>query len=153
MPAFDLIPSILVDSFVITMVTYTITLSMALIFARKLMYEVDSNQELLALVCMFYIFYYVINLFLILLSFYLLRYKFAIDVKLTFQCREYSHIRFGIFRRWPLNLLILQACFSPNFSKLWSSFAKNLSFFTFSLKLCYDKTITYFVLWIYYNDG
>lgn len=32
------------------MVSYTITMSMALIFARKLLYEVDSNQELLALV-------------------------------------------------------------------------------------------------------
>ncbi|KAJ8960678.1 hypothetical protein NQ317_012329 [Molorchus minor] len=49
LPAFELIPSIFLDSFVITMVSYTITMSMALIFARKLMYEVDSNQELLAL--------------------------------------------------------------------------------------------------------
>ncbi|EFA05376.1 prestin isoform X2 [Tribolium castaneum] len=48
-PAFALIPDILVDAFVITMVSYTITMSMALIFARKLFYEVDSNQELLAL--------------------------------------------------------------------------------------------------------
>lgn len=50
LPAFELIPHIFLDSFVITMVSYTITMSMALIFARKLMYEVDSNQELLALV-------------------------------------------------------------------------------------------------------
>jgi solute carrier family 26 protein len=48
-PAFSLIPTVFVDSFVITMVSYTVTMSMALIFARKLMYEVDSNQELLAL--------------------------------------------------------------------------------------------------------
>ncbi|XP_060532844.1 prestin-like isoform X2 [Cylas formicarius] len=49
LPAFGLIPDIWVDCVVITMVSYTITMSMALIFARKLMYEVDSNQELLAL--------------------------------------------------------------------------------------------------------
>ncbi|XP_044260384.1 prestin-like isoform X1 [Tribolium madens] len=48
-PAFALMPDILVDAFVITMVSYTVTMSMALIFARKLFYEVDSNQELLAL--------------------------------------------------------------------------------------------------------
>ncbi|CAG9861405.1 unnamed protein product [Phyllotreta striolata] len=49
LPAFELIPDIFMESFTITMVSYTITMSMALIFARKLMYEVDSNQELLAL--------------------------------------------------------------------------------------------------------
>ncbi|XP_049825234.1 prestin-like isoform X2 [Aethina tumida] len=49
LPAFDLIPNILLDCFVITMVSYTVTMSMALTFSRKLMYEVDSNQELLAL--------------------------------------------------------------------------------------------------------
>nr|XP_023014676.1 solute carrier family 26 member 6-like [Leptinotarsa decemlineata] len=49
LPAFELIPELLLEAFVITMVSYTITMSMALIFARKLMYEVDSNQELLAL--------------------------------------------------------------------------------------------------------
>ncbi|KAG5891410.1 hypothetical protein JTB14_031477 [Gonioctena quinquepunctata] len=49
LPAFELIPQIFLEAFVITMVSYTITMSMALIFARKLMYEVDSNQELLAL--------------------------------------------------------------------------------------------------------
>ncbi|XP_057665771.1 solute carrier family 26 member 6-like isoform X2 [Diorhabda carinulata] len=49
LPAFELIPDIFLESFIITMVSYTITMSMALIFARKLMYEVDSNQELLAL--------------------------------------------------------------------------------------------------------
>lgn len=49
LPAFELIPDLFLESFVITMVSYTITMSMALIFARKLMYEVDSNQELLAL--------------------------------------------------------------------------------------------------------
>ncbi|CAH1111882.1 unnamed protein product [Psylliodes chrysocephalus] len=49
LPAFELIPDIFMESLIITMVSYTITMSMALIFARKLMYEVDSNQELLAL--------------------------------------------------------------------------------------------------------
>ncbi|XP_029035224.1 prestin-like isoform X1 [Osmia bicornis bicornis] len=48
LPPFSLIPNILLDSFVITMVSYTITMSMALIFAQKLGYEVDSNQELMA---------------------------------------------------------------------------------------------------------
>ncbi|KAK4878230.1 hypothetical protein RN001_010736 [Aquatica leii] len=48
-PIFSLIPSIIVDSFIITMVSYTITMSMALIVAQKDHYEVDSNQELLAL--------------------------------------------------------------------------------------------------------
>ncbi|KAL1500850.1 hypothetical protein ABEB36_006276 [Hypothenemus hampei] len=48
-PVFSLLPHIWLDVVVITMVSYTITMSMALIFARKLMYEVDSNQELLAL--------------------------------------------------------------------------------------------------------
>lgn len=44
----SLISSVLVDSFVITMVAYTISMSMALIFAQKEGYEVDSNQELVA---------------------------------------------------------------------------------------------------------
>lgn len=47
-PPLSLIPNILVDSFVITMVAYTISMSMALIFAQKIGYEVDSNQELIA---------------------------------------------------------------------------------------------------------
>ncbi|KAF5276713.1 hypothetical protein FQR65_LT16240 [Abscondita terminalis] len=49
LPIFSLIPSVIVDSFVITMVSYTISMSMALIVAQKDHYEVDSNQELLAL--------------------------------------------------------------------------------------------------------
>ncbi|XP_029679419.1 solute carrier family 26 member 10-like isoform X2 [Formica exsecta] len=48
MPPLSLIPNILVDSFVITMVAYTISMSMALIFAQKMGYEIDSNQELVA---------------------------------------------------------------------------------------------------------
>ncbi|KAF3430577.1 hypothetical protein E2986_07678 [Frieseomelitta varia] len=48
LPPLSLIPNILLDSLVITMVSYTISMSMALIFAQKLSYEVDSNQELMA---------------------------------------------------------------------------------------------------------
>lgn len=48
LPPLSLVPNILIDSFVITMVSYTISMSMALIFAQKLSYEVDSNQELMA---------------------------------------------------------------------------------------------------------
>ena len=48
LPPMDLLPNIILDSFVITMVSYTISMSMALIFAQKLNYEVDSNQELMA---------------------------------------------------------------------------------------------------------
>ncbi|XP_020300585.1 solute carrier family 26 member 10-like isoform X3 [Pseudomyrmex gracilis] len=47
-PPLSLIPHILVDSVVITMVAYTISMSMALIFAQKVGYEIDSNQELMA---------------------------------------------------------------------------------------------------------
>lgn len=50
LPAFDLIPYILVDSFVICMVAYSTTISMALIIAQKSNYEIDSNQELFAMV-------------------------------------------------------------------------------------------------------
>lgn len=48
-PAIELIPQVAVDAFTITMVTYTISMSMALIFAAKEKYEIDANQELLAL--------------------------------------------------------------------------------------------------------
>jgi solute carrier family 26 protein len=48
LPAFSLFPKIIVESFTITMVAYTIAMSMALIFAQKHNYEVDSNQELFA---------------------------------------------------------------------------------------------------------
>ncbi|KAK9880675.1 hypothetical protein WA026_011912 [Henosepilachna vigintioctopunctata] len=49
LPDFSLIPSIFVDCLVIAMVSYAITMSMALLFARKCTYEVEPNQELLAL--------------------------------------------------------------------------------------------------------
>jgi MFS superfamily sulfate permease-like transporter len=48
LPAFSLFPKIIMDSFTITMVAYTISMSMALIFAQRHNYEVDSNQELFA---------------------------------------------------------------------------------------------------------
>ncbi|KAF9796632.1 hypothetical protein SFRURICE_012725 [Spodoptera frugiperda] len=48
-PPLELMPDIAIDCFTITMVTYTISMSMALIFASKDKYEVDANQELLAL--------------------------------------------------------------------------------------------------------
>lgn len=49
LPPLSLFPLIAVDALVITMVTYTISMSMALIFASKEKYEVDANQELLAI--------------------------------------------------------------------------------------------------------
>lgn len=49
-PSLELLPLVAIDSIAITMVSYTITISMALIFAQKLNYEIDSNQELLAMV-------------------------------------------------------------------------------------------------------
>ncbi|XP_076240598.1 prestin isoform X2 [Calliopsis andreniformis] len=48
-PTFDLLHLVAVDSIAITMVSYTITISMALIFAQKLNYKINSNQELLAM--------------------------------------------------------------------------------------------------------
>ncbi|XP_011313733.1 solute carrier family 26 member 6 isoform X1 [Fopius arisanus] len=48
-PTFQLLPTVAVDCIAITMVSYTITLSMALIFAQKLQYDIDSNQELFAM--------------------------------------------------------------------------------------------------------
>nr|XP_034179187.1 prestin isoform X2 [Osmia lignaria] len=48
-PTFELLHLVAIDSIAITMVSYTITISMALIFAQKLNYKIDSNQELLAM--------------------------------------------------------------------------------------------------------
>ncbi|XP_032674737.1 solute carrier family 26 member 10 isoform X2 [Odontomachus brunneus] len=48
-PSVELLPLVAVDSIAITIVSYTITVSMALIFAQKLSYEIDSNQEFLAM--------------------------------------------------------------------------------------------------------
>nr|XP_022906818.1 solute carrier family 26 member 6-like [Onthophagus taurus] len=47
-PPFSLMNEIMLDSFIIAVVSYTINLSMGMIFAQKLGYEVDANQELLA---------------------------------------------------------------------------------------------------------
>ncbi|GJQ74245.1 hypothetical protein Trydic_g19149 [Trypoxylus dichotomus] len=49
LPSFSLLNNIMLDCFIIAIVSYTINLSMALIFAQKLGYEVDANQELLAM--------------------------------------------------------------------------------------------------------
>lgn len=49
MPNLDLSKQLIVDGFIISMVSYTVSVSMALIFAQKLCYEIDFNQELLAL--------------------------------------------------------------------------------------------------------
>ncbi|XP_075983517.1 prestin-like isoform X2 [Anticarsia gemmatalis] len=48
-PPLELFPELLVDAFTQTMVTYTVTLSMGFIFASKEKYEIDANQELLAM--------------------------------------------------------------------------------------------------------
>ncbi|KAJ3640581.1 hypothetical protein Zmor_027137 [Zophobas morio] len=47
-PPLSLVTSVLLDGFTIAVVSYSITLSMGLIFAQRLNYEVDPNQELLA---------------------------------------------------------------------------------------------------------
>lgn len=49
-PNFSLWKELLVDSFAIAFVSYSVTVSMALIFGQKLKYEIDFNQELLAMV-------------------------------------------------------------------------------------------------------
>lgn len=49
-PNFTLWKDILVDCFAIAFVSYSVTVSMALIFGQKLKYEIDFNQELLAMV-------------------------------------------------------------------------------------------------------
>lgn len=49
-PKFSLWKELLVDSFAIAFVSYSVTVSMALIFGQKLKYEIDFNQELLAMV-------------------------------------------------------------------------------------------------------
>ncbi|XP_031842511.1 prestin isoform X2 [Nomia melanderi] len=48
-PTLELLHLVALDSIAITMVSYTITISMALIFAQKLNYKINSNQELLAM--------------------------------------------------------------------------------------------------------
>ena len=47
-PPFSLIPNLLVDGLIIAIVAFSVNMSMASIFARKLNYSIDANQELLA---------------------------------------------------------------------------------------------------------
>lgn len=49
MPDLDLSKHLILDGFIIAVVSYTITVSIALTFAQRLNYEIDFNQELLAL--------------------------------------------------------------------------------------------------------
>ncbi|KAG5871065.1 hypothetical protein JTB14_030573 [Gonioctena quinquepunctata] len=49
LPPFSLMPAIFVDGFTTAIVSYVITLSLALMLAQKADYEVDANQELLAM--------------------------------------------------------------------------------------------------------
>lgn len=49
MPDLELSYQLVIDGFIISMVSYTVSVSMALIFAQKLNYEIDFNQELLAM--------------------------------------------------------------------------------------------------------
>uniref|UniRef100_A0A1B0C9I5 Putative solute carrier family 26 member 10-like protein n=1 Tax=Lutzomyia longipalpis TaxID=7200 RepID=A0A1B0C9I5_LUTLO len=48
-PKFALVRSIAADSFIIAIVSYTVAVSMALIFAQKFHYKIRFNQELLAM--------------------------------------------------------------------------------------------------------
>ena len=49
-PEFSMMRDLMVDAFTIAMVSYTVSVSMALIFGQKFNYEIDFNQELLAMV-------------------------------------------------------------------------------------------------------
>ncbi|XP_018335146.1 solute carrier family 26 member 6-like [Agrilus planipennis] len=49
LPKFSVLSDVFMDSLMIAIVSYALTLSMGLIFAQKLNYEIDANQELLAL--------------------------------------------------------------------------------------------------------
>ncbi|XP_050500307.1 sulfate transporter [Diabrotica virgifera virgifera] len=49
MPPLDLVPSVLVDGVSTAIVSYAISMSLAMILAQKANYEVDANQELLAM--------------------------------------------------------------------------------------------------------
>lgn len=49
MPPFALLKLVAVDAIAVTIVSYSIVMSMAFIFARKEQYEIRPNQELLAL--------------------------------------------------------------------------------------------------------
>uniref|UniRef100_A0A2M4AMK0 Putative sulfate/bicarbonate/oxalate exchanger sat-1 n=1 Tax=Anopheles triannulatus TaxID=58253 RepID=A0A2M4AMK0_9DIPT len=49
LPDFSLMSSIIIDSFPVAMVGYTVSVSMALIFAKRENYEIGFNQELFAM--------------------------------------------------------------------------------------------------------
>ncbi|XP_022902942.2 prestin-like isoform X1 [Onthophagus taurus] len=49
LPIFSLLPEIALDSLIICIVSYSISMSMAIIFASKLHYDVNPNQELFAM--------------------------------------------------------------------------------------------------------
>lgn len=49
LPELNILNDLLIDSFTIAMVSYTVSVSMALIFAQQQNYEIDFNQELLAM--------------------------------------------------------------------------------------------------------
>lgn len=49
-PKFDLWINLLPDAFAIAFVSYSVSVSLALLFAQKANYEIDFNQELLAMV-------------------------------------------------------------------------------------------------------
>lgn len=49
LPDLNLSKELIMDGFILSMVSYTVSVSMALIFAQKLNYEIDFNQELLAM--------------------------------------------------------------------------------------------------------
>ncbi|XP_045612682.1 prestin isoform X2 [Procambarus clarkii] len=49
LPPFELMPAVAVDSIIISIVAYTVSFSMARIFAKRHNYNIDANQELYAL--------------------------------------------------------------------------------------------------------
>lgn len=50
MPPIPLLWLVAVDAIAISIVSYSVTISMAMIFSKKQSYEVNANQEMLALV-------------------------------------------------------------------------------------------------------
>lgn len=50
LPKFELFRELFLDAFAIAFVSYSVTVSMGLIIGRKMKYEIDFNQELLAMV-------------------------------------------------------------------------------------------------------
>lgn len=50
MPPTSLLWLVAVDTIAISIVSYSVTISMAMIFAKKQSYEVNANQEMLAMV-------------------------------------------------------------------------------------------------------